>query len=257
MAIDLNSLGQTLDCGQCFRWKRTPDGAWEGAAGPRFVCITEKNLPEVLRDRFWGNYFDLDRDYGAIRSSLCAMDPALARAAEYAPEIRILNQDPWEALGSFILSQCNNIGRIRGLIGRLCRAYGESADGRAAFPGPEAVARQSESGLRALGCGYRAAYLLDAARKTAAGELDFVALARLPLEEARRTLTGVSGVGPKVADCALLYGLHRLDAFPMDVWMKRAMKTLFPGKKPEDFGEYAGIAQQYIFHYSRNHPDLF
>lgn len=126
-----------------------------------------------------------------------------------------------------------------------------------AFPGPEAVAALREEDLREIGCGYRAGYLIGAAKKVASGEIDLEGLRGLPLGEAREKLRSMEGVGPKVADCALLYGLHRLDAFPMDVWMKRAMKRLFPGKTPACFGRYAGVAQQYLFHYSRNHPELF
>ena len=257
MAVRFGTLGQILDCGQCFRWFRLPDGSWSGAAGSSFVRITRENLSGVLATGFWGRYFDLGLDYGAIRERFRALDPVLGEAVRYAPDLRILNQDPWEALCSFILSQCNNIGRIKGLVRRLCRAYGEDCGEGWSFPPPQALARLSERDLRALGCGYRAAYVLDAARRVSEGRLDFGRLRRIPLPEARRALTEISGVGPKVADCALLYGLHRLEAFPTDVWMKRAMKTLFPGRSPEDFGEYAGVAQQYIFHYSRNHPELF
>ena len=197
-------------------------------------------------------------DYGAIRDRLSAADPVLAEAARYAPDIRILNQDPWEALCSFILSQCNNIGRIKGLVNRLSRTWGSPIiEGNRAFPTPEALAQAGETELRKAGCGFRAPYVAAAARSAAEGKLDWETLRRLPLDEARGELTKLPGVGPKVADCALLYGLHRLDAFPMDVWMKRAMKTLFPGKSPAEFGRCAGIAQQYIFHYSRNHPELF
>jgi N-glycosylase/DNA lyase len=255
--LNLDTLGQTLDCGQCFRWERLPDGSWRGVAGDRCAHFTKENWKNVPEDPFWADYFDLGRDYGAIRRQLCALDPVLSEAARYAPDLRILNQDPWEALCSFLLSQCNNIKRIKGLVSRLCRAYGEPAGLFYSFPRPEALARLSERDLRALGCGYRAGYLLQAARGAEEGKLEFGRLRGLPLPEARRELMELPGVGPKVADCALLYGLHRLEAFPMDVWMKRAMKVLFPGRKPEDFGEYAGIAQQYIFHYSRNHPELF
>ena len=111
--------------------------------------------------------------------------------------------------------------------------------------------------LQPLRCGFRAPYILSAARLVADGTVDLPAIGSLPLPEAREQLMRIKGVGPKVAECALLYGMHRLDAFPMDVWIKRAMSTLFPGKKPEDFGPYAGIAQQYLFHYSRMHPELF
>ena len=256
--MQMETLGQTLDCGQSFRWARVSDGAWEGVACGRFLRITEESLPDVLRDRFWARYFDMGLDYGKIRARFCAADPVLREAARYAPDIRILNQDPWEALCSFILSQCNNIGRIKGLVARLCGTYGEPVDEmHRAFPTAEALARAGESGLRALGCGFRAAYVFAAARCAAEGKIDWEALRRMPLDEARGRLTELPGVGPKVADCALLYGLHRLDAFPMDVWMKCAMKTLFPGKSPAEFGPYAGVAQQYLFHYSRNHPELF
>ncbi len=253
--MNLDTLGQTLDCGQCFRWECLPDGSWRGCAGNRCAHLTAENLAGVLAEPFWARYFDMGRDYGAIRRQLSTLDPLLGEAARYAPDLRILNQDPWEALCSFLLSQCNNIKRIKGLVARLCRAYGEPAGEVASFPRPEALAGCSEQELRALGCGYRAGYVVAAARQTAEGKLDFARLRRLPLPEARRELMELPGIGPKVADCVLLYGLHRLEAFPMDVWMKRAMKTFFPGKKPEDFGNFAGIAQQYIFYYSRNHPE--
>jgi N-glycosylase/DNA lyase len=256
--VKFETLGQTLDCGQSFRWRQMPDGAWEGAACGRYLRITKENLNEVLHDEFWARYFDMDLDYAKIRAEFCTMNTMLAQAAEYAPDIRILNQDPWEALCSFILSQCNNVGRIKGLVERLSTKWGEPInDGHFAFPSPEALAQAGEAELRSVGCGFRAAYVAAAAKQAAEGKIDWNALRSLPLDEARQKLTELPSVGPKVADCALLYGLHRLDAFPMDVWMKRAMKTLFPGKNAEDFGPYAGIAQQYIFHYSRNHPELF
>ena len=255
--MNLETLGQTLDCGQCFRWERLSDGSWCGCAGNRCVHITAENLQQVLADEFWAHYFDMERDYDAIREQFCTLDPVLKEAAHYAPEIRILNQDPWEALCSFLLSQCNNIKRIKRLVLRLCQSYGEPGKLCNSFPHPEKIAALSEENLRDLGCGYRAGYLLGAARSVADGKLDFNRLRGLPLQQARRELMQLDGVGPKVADCVLLYGLHRLEAFPMDVWMKRAMKVLFPEKKPEDFGAYAGIAQQYIFNYSRNHPELF
>lgn len=253
------ALGQILNCGQCFRWHHLPDGSWEGVVRGRFLRLTGKNLPFALTDSFWAAYFDFSTDYASIRASLTPLDPILAEAAAYAPEIRILRQEPWEALCSFILSQCNNIKRIRGMVERLCTAYGEPVKGTAmhAFPAPDALARAGENNLRALGCGFRAPYVLDAARKVASGNLDLDAVACLPLPEAQERLAKIKGVGPKVASCTLLYGMHRLDAFPMDVWMKRVMGTLFPGRSPEWFGPYAGVAQQYLFHYSRHHPELF
>ncbi|NLJ32031.1 MAG: DNA-3-methyladenine glycosylase 2 family protein [Clostridiales bacterium] len=250
-------LAQTLECGQCFRWDLQPDGSYTGIAGGRMLNVSAENLTEVLKDPFWRRYFDFDLDYEKIRRELSRADPVLAEAARFAPGIRILNQDPWEALCSFILSQNNNIPRIRGIVARLCEQFGEETDGVRSFPEPAALRSLSEEDLAGVRCGFRARYLLDAARRVDSGRVDLCALRTVPVAQARETLMTIVGVGPKVADCTLLYGLHRLEAFPMDVWMKRAMKTLFPGRAPESFGRYAGIAQQYIFHYSRMNPQLF
>lgn len=291
--MEFGALASTLFCGQCFRWEKLPDGTYEGMAKDRYAHFTPETLPELLKDGFWAEYFDTGLDYGEIREEFCRLDPALAEAVRFAPEIRVLKQDPWEALCTFLLSQCNNIARIRGMVTRLCAAYGArvvcragvspgavsgspakrglpvsgrpdggdcgrtASSGRRAFPRPEDLAGVREEDLRALGFGYRAPYVLDAARRVLAGEIDFDRLRALPLDEAREELRRVEGVGPKVADCVLLYGLHRLEAFPMDVWMKRAMRELFPGREPSWFGPFAGIAQQYLFHYSRCHPELF
>lgn len=250
-------LAQTLECGQCFRWNLQPDGSYTGVAGGKKLNISGENLSEVLKDPFWRHYFDFDLDYEAIRRGLSAADPVLAAAAEFAPGMRILNQDPWEALCSFIISQNNNIPRIKGIVARLCGQFGEEIGGERGFPRPGVLAALSEGDLAGVRCGFRARYLIDAAQKVAAGQVDLCALRTAPLPQARETLMTIVGVGPKVADCALLYGLHRLESFPMDVWMKRAMRALFPGRTPESFGPYAGIAQQYIFHYSRMNPQLF
>lgn len=256
--MNFDTLGQILECGQCFRWHHLEDGSWQGTAGGRSLRITAENLPRVLHDPYWAHYFDTETDYAAIRAGLARKSPELAEAVRYAPEIRILNQEPWEAFCSFILSQCNNIRRIQGMVERLSKAYGAPAGGGGfTFPAAETLAEVPEQELRALGLGFRAPYVLDAARRVSAGELDFSALKAMPLEEAHQKLEQTCGVGPKVADCTLLYGMHRLEAFPADVWIKRAMKVLFPGKTPAWFGPYAGVAQQYIFHFSRNHPECF
>lgn len=253
-----NALAETLDCGQCFRWKQESDGSFTGMAGRHSLHISENNFEEVVKDKFWGNYFDMGLDYGEIRENFRKLNPELKRAVEFAPDIRILNQEPWEAMCSFIISQCNNIGRIKGIISRLCAAYGEEVDnGLYAFPHPERLAGLENQDLLKLGCGFRAPYIIDAAQRVVSGEIDFTELKKMPLAAARKKLTVVHGIGPKVADCTLLYGLHRLESFPMDVWMKRAMKGLFPDKTPEYFGSYAGIAQQYIYYYSRSNPDIF
>ncbi len=257
------SLPATLQCGQCFRWKQCEDGTWQGAAMGKRLTLREENGEIVFsagKEEFlevWVPYFDLELDYGKIRRSLARKHPVLREACRYAPGIRILRQDPWEALCSFIISQNNNIPRIQGIISRLCELYGGENGGNTAFPPPEWLAELSVEDLAPLRSGFRAKYLLSAARLTVSGEVDLTAAAKLPVDEAREMLRKIYGVGDKVADCVLLYGLHRLEAFPMDVWMKRTMAELLPGVSPEDLGSFAGIAQQYLFHYSRNHPELF
>lgn len=205
----------------------------------------------------WEGYFDLDRDYAGIRRELCQTWEKLRKAAAFAPGIRILRQDPWEALCSFILSQNNHIPRIKGIIQRLCGQFGPPGEDGPGFPSPQRLAGLSLEDLAPLRSGFRAKYLLSAARLVTEGAVDLQALQTLPLPQARLCLQQIAGVGPKVAECVLLYGLHRLEAFPLDVWMKRVMQVWFPQGKPEDFGPYAGIAQQYLFHYSRHHPKIF
>ena len=141
---------------------------------------------------------------------------------------------------------------------RLCETFGEElSDGSFTFPTAQRLSELTEDDLKPLRAGFRNRYILDAARKVQSGEVDLEECRTLPFEEAKKMLMTIVGVGEKVADCVLLYGLHRTEAFPMDVWMKRAMATLFPDTSHEEFGEYAGIAQQYIFHYSRMNPQLF
>ncbi|MDR1748459.1 MAG: DNA-3-methyladenine glycosylase [Spirochaetaceae bacterium] len=242
----------TLNCGQCFRWDKGPDGVWTGVVGKKVLRVAPGDLPSLYANPEYVRYFDLERDYAPIYDRLCLLSPEMEAAAVFSAGIRILNQDPWEALCSFIISQNNNIPRIKGIIRRLSDALGDAIEGgQSSFPGPERLADAREEVLRTLGCGFRAPYIIDAARKVAGGDIVPEALRDIPVNEARRILMSIRGVGPKVADCALLYGLHRLDVFPSDVWIKRALETLFPGKTAEFFGEYAGIAQQYIFHYMR------
>lgn len=258
---------QTLNCGQAFRWQRSAAGpdVWEGVAFGRFLSLSkageglELSCSQEDFDQIWRGYFDLDADYEAVREALSQMSPVLKEAAEYAPGIRILRQEPWEALCSFVLSQNNNILRIKGIIRRFCRLFGGPVAGTdiPAFPQPEAVAALSLEDLEPLHAGYRTPYVLDAARAVAEGRISLERIAREPAEFGREELRKIRGVGPKVAECALLYGFHKTECFPLDVWMKRAMATLLPGVRPEDFGAHAGIAQQYIFHYSRMHPELF
>ena len=260
-------LAQTLDCGQAFRWEPSPEdpALWRGAAWGRALSLRkvggglELSCPPEDLERVWRGYFALDEDYRPIRAELSTLHPALAEAVAFAPGLRVLRQEPWEALCSFVLSQNNNIKRIKGIIGRLCRLFGQpiAGSGLYGFPSPERIAALSPEDLAPLRCGYRAGYVLDAARKVAGGEIDLARILAEPAEYGRAELRKIHGVGPKVAECALLYGFHKTECFPMDVWMKRAMAQLLPGLTPADLGPNAGIAQQFIFLFSYSHPERF
>ncbi len=261
-------LPQTLFCGQCFRWKELSDNCYEGVVRGKATRVRTDGDRLILDDAdeadraMWRSYFDLDLDYGAVRTELSSIHPTMSQAARFAPGIRILCQEPFEALISFIISQNNNIKRITGIVDRLCECFGEpiETDGTYplyAFPTAQRLAALSPDDLAPIRAGFRHRYIIDAAQKVADGTIDLDLLRELPYAEAQAALMQITGVGVKVADCVMLYGLHRLDGFPMDVWMKRAMAALFPDLKPDAFGQYAGIAQQYIFHYARMHPELF
>ena len=256
-------LSETLDCGQAFRWEEIGKNKWFGTAFGRDLTIEqigEEHIFHCSENEFheiWENYFDLNENYTQIRERLSALSPVLKEASSFAPGIRILRQEPWEAVCSFIISQNNNIPRIKGIIKRLCELCGEKTENGYAFPKPEVIAEKDEEFLAPIRSGFRAKYILSAARKFTEDKEFAHKIETLPLEEARKELMTIKGIGPKVSDCALLYGFHRTECFPMDVWMKRAMATLLPEVDPASFGKDAGIAQQYIFHYSRMHPELF
>ena len=257
-------LKETLDCGQCFRWKERDDGSFIGVVHGRIAAASMDGDRLILdgaveddRD-MWSDYFDLSIDYSDIKEKLSTLHPVMAEAARFAPGIRILRQEPFEALISFIISQNNNIKRIAGIVDRLCENFGEPIGGRMyAFPTAERLAALEPDDLSPIRAGFRHRYIIDAARRVNSGDIDLEILREMPYAAAQKELMRITGVGVKVADCVLLYGLHRLDSFPLDVWMKRAMAVLFDGMDPKVFGEYAGIAQQYIFHYSRMNSSLF
>lgn len=263
------SLAQTLESGQCFRFEKTVEDCYMVMAGNRrgvfaqegrklFLCT---GRPEDIP--FWRRYFDLERDYAGLKKALAADDPVMAEAISFAPGIRLLRQEFFETLISFILSQNNHIPRIRGLIGRLCAAYGEETDGGYfAFPEPDALARADEESLRRLGCGFRAGYLVDAVEKVRAGGYSPEETEGLATNVLRERLMEIRGVGRKVADCVLLFSLGRYEVFPADVWIRRVMEAAYSGGEPlsplalqalaaERFGASAGFAQQYLFYYGR------
>lgn len=251
-------LDLTLDCGQAFRWRRNGDGSYTGVACDHALTISKHGDTLELTgttmdifDRFWKNYFALDLDYEKICSVL-KQDELLCSTIDRYYGIRILNQDPWEALCSFVISQQNNIKRIKLIVEHMCQAYGDDLGGGAySFPTAQRLAALEEADFRALGLGYRADYVSCLAKSVANGELDLDAVRGMTLDEARDELMRLRGVGIKVADCALLFGFGFYSAFPVDVWMKRVMEY-YPNGLPECFAGYEGIAQQYLFHWARN-----
>ncbi len=255
--IENFNLGQTLDCGQAFRWNLKAENDYEGIAYGKFLHITQKDNTVTLYDTdindynsLWRDYFDFERNYGDIIKSF-SDNKILSDAANFGSGIRILKQDSWEALCSFIISQNNNIPRIKGIVERLCENFGEKTEGGYTFPTAEVIANLSVDDLAVLRSGFRAKYILDAAKKVADGEINFENISAMDTDTARLELMKIYGVGAKVADCAMLYGMGKLDAFPKDVWIKRALEVLFGGNLPESAGKYAGIIQQYIFFYAR------
>lgn len=250
---------KTFECGQCFRWNQDEKGVYTGVALGWPARVWEEDGGVFIRsaapEEIWREYFDLERDYA--EASRFEGGEYLDECIRYGRGIRILRQDPWEALCSFIISQCNNIARIKGIVERLCALYGEelSFEGERffAFPPAEKLAPLEESDLAPLRCGYRAAYILSAARAVSAGELCLEELICCDGAAAKKTLLSLNGVGDKVANCVVLFGLRHMEAFPIDVWIKRALKEHFPPDfDPGTLGEYAGLAQQYIFYYARS-----
>ncbi|MEZ3420586.1 MAG: DNA-3-methyladenine glycosylase 2 family protein [Eubacterium sp.] len=251
-------LALTLDCGQAFRWEQQEDGSWSGAACGKFLNIKRNSGGDFILNTtaedfhcVWNDYFDLNRNYADICETL-KQDSLVASTIDDYYGIRILNQDPWEALVSFIISQQNNIKRIKGIIKRLCDTYGEEiCCGWNAFPTPEALSRLSVSDFEAIGTGYRGKYLKRLADDVAGGKIDLNEIKTMCLKDAKKTLLSIYGVGVKVADCALLFGFQFTECFPVDVWVKRVLE-FYPQGLPECFKGYEGIAQQYLFHWARN-----
>ncbi len=257
---------KTFDCGQCFRFEPTDSGV-TGIAHGRRVNISRVGeclrIDGIFADDFenkWEHYLALDEDYDSIDRMIAEAVPAdkggktLADAAAVSAGIRILRQEKWETLCSFIISQNNNIPRIKKIISAMSEKWGEKiGDGDFAFPTAKALADAGEDAIFSLRTGFRAKYITDAARRVAEdpGFLDSVA-GCTDYTEADTLLRTIKGVGPKVSACTLLFGFGRTDAFPIDVWIKRVLEKYFPeGFDPAVFGKAAGIAQQYLFFYER------
>lgn len=276
--IDSFELANIFDCGQCFRWNKQDDGSYTGVfknnvmnvqkSGDTvtFKGICDGNIEEIVRD-----YFDLDRDYDEIKEQLSKIDENVKTSIEYGKGIRILNQDLWEMIISYIISANNNIPRIKGIIERLSKAYGKEIDWNGekyySFPTARELKDVTVEDFRKLGTGFRDIRLYETTHMILDGKVNLVQLQNNPNTlEVREQLLSLSGVGPKVADCILLFStLKRFEVFPIDVWVRRVMNELYI-KNPDEnkvnkkeieklakekFGNLAGIAQQYLFYWKR------
>ncbi len=243
--IDLRA---TLFCGQCFGWQEDKGVFQSVVQGKHVQFTTETFMSTLAKDGRLAHYFDMGGVYAEANEHLSLLDPKLSDAVRMFGGLHILNQDPFEVLICFILSQNNNIARIRQMYSRLAQVYGSAVDDTwHAFPTASEMEGTTEEDLRKLGMGFRAPYLIDAIGKHAIlGQVP-----SLDFEKALELLMTIRGVGPKVGSCILLYAFHRMEAFPMDTWMQKVMTNWFPGKTSTYFAPYAGIAQQYLFHYAR------
>ena len=271
-----------FDCGQCFRWNEQDDESYTGIFGNNVLNVKQEqdvdgykiiisgicdgNIEDITR-----YYFDLDRNYEEIKEKLSNIDEYLAESIKYGEGIRILNQDLWEMIISFIVSANNNIPRIKGIIDRMSQKYGDKIEFRGkayyTFPTIEALSTASIEDLRTLGLGFRDKYIYETTKKIKNGDVNLEEMKNeSDTTKIRNQLLTLSGVGPKVADCILLFStLKRFDVFPIDVWVRRVMNDLYIHNPDEGkvnkkeieqlarakFGNLAGIAQQYLFYWKR------
>ena len=273
-------LKHIFDCGQCFRWKENEDGSYTGIFRENVInvktemdkiifqgiCQNDKNIKEVCTQ-----YFDLNRDYESIKNKLSKIDEYMEESIKFGYGIRILNQDLWETIISFIISANNNIPRIKGIIERISCKYGKkiiyNEKEYYTFPTPEELSKASVEDLRNLGLGFRDVRVYEITQIIVNKEVDLEQLKEEKyFQKIRETLLTLPGVGPKVADCILLFSeLKRWEAFPIDVWVRRVMNELYIKNENEEkvnkkliediahkkFGNLAGIAQQYLFFWKR------
>lgn len=254
------SVESIAESGQCFRITRTGNDEYRINALGRLLCVQaigdgeyRFSCDEDEFDKVWRDYFDLNNDYDRYKAVALPDDEYLKKAIGFGSGIRILNQEPWEMLISFIISQRKSVPAIRTSVERLSRLYGKEIgeSGEYTFPRPEALAAAGEEALSSCGLGYRVEYIRDAAELVASGELDLYEINKYSTDELTDRLMELKGVGIKVASCVALFGYHRLDTVPVDVWMKRVIDTVYGGKLPEEYAPYAGVLQQYMFNYAR------
>lgn len=268
-----------FECGQCFRWDEQPDGSYTGIVKDNVINVKKvdnsivfKSLGADNLEKLAIDYFDLNRDYEEIKDTLSKIDEYLANSIKYGSGIRILNQDLWETIISFIISANNNIPRIKGIINRISQKYGNEInwEGRSyyTFPTPENLAKATVEDLRGLGLGFRDVRVYETTHKILEKQVDLEKMhEEKDTQKVRDELLSLSGVGPKVADCILLFStLKRFDVFPIDVWVRRVMNELYiknedetkVNKKEierlakEKYGNLEGLAQQYLFYWKRD-----
>lgn len=265
-----------FECGQCFRWNEEPDGSYTGIFGHNVLNVKEEkdivitgicngDIEDICK-----NYFDLDRNYEEIKETLSLIDDNMKESIKYGEGIRILNQDLWEMIISFIISANNNIPRIKGIIERMSAKYGQEIKFRGTsyytFPTIDELSQASVKDLKDLGLGFRDRYVYETTKKIKEGKINLENLKQESTNDVRKQLLTLTGVGPKVADCIMLFStLKRFDVFPVDVWVRRVMNDLYIHNEDETkvnkkqiqeiardkFGALEGIAQQYLFYWKR------
>ncbi|MDO5041469.1 MAG: DNA glycosylase [Peptoniphilus sp.] len=271
--VDFFDVRDIFNCGQAFRAFEEEDGSYTNVAYSKIINISNKDGKVIIKNsniedfhRIWLKYFDISRDYGKLRETLI-FDEIMVKAMEYGRGIRILNQDPFETIITFIISANNGIDRIKKSVDIISRMYGSKIGeyrGKEyfSFPGAGELSSAKVEDLRKYArVGFRDKRIVESAKMIESGEIDMDALGKMPLEQSREELMKLPGVGPKVADCVLLFAFERSESFPVDVWIKRVMEELYlhesiPKSKiaqagREIFGENAGFAQQYLFYYGR------
>lgn len=267
------SIKQVCESGQCFRLEKLEDPVGTDGRKERYALTalgkylemeqTEDKIsfdctPEEF-EQVWKGYFDLEEDYGRVIGLIDEADEYLLKAAAYGSGIRILRQDLWEMIISFIISQQNNIKRIKKCIDLLCRGYGEKRQTKSGksyydFPGPEALAGASLDELYACNLGYRSRYVRDTAASICRGEVKLEEIEAMGYEEAKAELLKLCGVGVKVAECVCLFALHKTEAFPIDTHINKVLQQQYPKGFPfERYKGHEGTLQQYIFYYDLNH----
>ena len=268
-----------FECGQCFRWNKEIDGSYTGVVGENVINVIKDQNHIIIKGNFKDNikdvcnkYFDLETDYEEIKNKLSEIDDNMKTSIKYGDGIRILKQDPWEALISFIISANNNIPRIKGIIERVSKRYGKEIEWNGnkyyTFPTANELSKASIKDLRLLGLGFRDSRVYETTKMIKENEINLNKLEKIEdINVLREELLKFPGVGPKVADCIMLFSMKKYNVFPIDVWVKRVMLELYMpelnnnssnvnNKKilelaENKFGKLAGLAQQYLFFWRR------